>query len=171
MNTKRVAWLVIGAGAVAVWLAGAATTGGRPPQVIVVPKPAATDLQGEALAAEITRLHERLRPTTAHVQTRDLFRYASRAAAKPHESAPAPAPSLAAAFAGMTPKPAFKLVGIAEDAGPDGPVRTAIVTNAGALVFVKEGESVSRYRVTRIAADVVEFTDPDDNTMLRLALK
>jgi hypothetical protein len=172
MNTKRIAWLVVGAGAVAVWLAGAATTGVRPPQVIVMPKPGAIDLQGEALAAEVTRLHERLRPTAAPVQTRDLFRYADRAAAKPREAAPVvAAPSLPAALAAFAPKPALKLVGIAEDAGPDGPVRTAIISNAGALVFAKEGETVSRFRVTRIAADVVEFTNPDDNTTLRLALK
>ena len=171
MNTKRVAWLVVGAGAVAVWLAGAATTGVRPPQVIVVPKPAAIDLQGEALAAEITRLHERLRPTATPVQARDLFRYANRPAVKPRESAPAAAPPAPMVLADLTPKPALKLVGIAEDAGPDGPVRTAIVSNAGALVFVKEGESLSRFRVTRIAADVVEFTNTDDNTLLRLALK
>jgi hypothetical protein len=136
--------------------------------VIVVPKPGALDLQGDALAAEITRLHERLRPTTAPVQTRDLFRYASRAAVKPREAAPAPAPM---ALADLTPKATLKLVGIAEDAGPEGPVRTAIVSNAGALVFVKEGEALSRFRVTRIAADVVEFTNVDDNTVLRLALK
>ena len=171
MNTKRVAWLVVGAGAVAVWLAGAATTGVRPPQVIVVPKPAAIDLQGEALAAEITRLHERLRPTAAPVQTRDLFRYANRVAAKPGESAPAAAPAVPLAPADLTPKPAFRLVGIAEDAGADGPVRTAIVSNGGALVFVKEGEALSHFRVTRIAADVVEFTNTDDNTLLRLALR
>jgi len=171
MNTKRVAWLVVGAGAVAVWLAGASTTGVRPPQVLVVPKPAAIDLQGEALAAEITRLHERLRPSAAPVQTRDLFRYASRVAVKPRESAPAAAPLLPTVLAEIAPRPTLKLVGIAEDAGPDGAVRTAIVSNAGALIFVKEGEMVSRFRVTRIAADVVEFTNPDDNTMLRLALK
>jgi hypothetical protein len=172
INTKRVAWLVVGAGAVAVWLAAAATTGVRPPQVVVVPKPAALDLQGDALAAEITRLHERLRPSAAPVQSRDLFRYANRAAAKTSVSAPA----AAAAAAPMppidlAPKPSLKLLGIAEDDGPDGPARTAIVSSAGALVFVKEGEAVSRYRVTRIAADVVEFTSVDDNSVLRLALK
>jgi hypothetical protein len=169
MNTKRVAWLVVGAGAVAVWLAGAATTGVRPPQVVVAPKPAALDLQGEALAAEITRLHERLRPSAAPVQARDLFRYANRAAAKP--TAPAPAAAPAMPLVDIAPKPSLKLVGIAEDAGPDGPARTAIVSDAGTLVFAKEGEAVSHYRVTRIAADVVEFTNVDDNTILRLALK
>jgi hypothetical protein len=169
MNTKRVAWLVVGAGAVAVWLAGAATTGVRPSQLVIVPKPATIDLQGAALAEEITRLHERLRPTAAPVQSRDLFRYGNRAAAQPNPAAAA-APA-APPMPDLPTRPALKLIGIAEDAGPDGPVRTAIVSNAGALVFVKEGESVSRYRVARIAADVVEFTNADDATTLRLALK
>jgi hypothetical protein len=172
MNTKRVAWLVVAAGAVAVWLAGAATTSVRPPQVVGAPKPAALDLQGEALAAEITRLHERLRPSAAPVQSRDLFRYGNRAAAKaaasapPAAAAPSPMPRI-----DRPAQPAIKLVGIAEDAGPDGPARTAIVSDAGALVFLKEGETVAHYRVTRIAADVVELTNADDNTILRLALK
>jgi hypothetical protein len=169
MNPKRIAWLVAGAGAVAVWLAGAATTGVRPPQTIVVPKPGAIDLQGEALAAEITRLHERLRPTAAPVQSRDLFRYASRAVERP-AALPLAAPQTPPMIDPM-PTPALKLVGIAEDAGPDGPARTAIVSTAGALVFAREGEAVSQYRVTKIAADVVELTNVDDNTILRLALK
>lgn len=169
MNTKRVAWLVVGAGAVAVWLAGAATTGVRPPQVVVTPKPAALDLQGEALAAEIARLHDRLRPSAAPVQSRDLFRYANRAAAKPGASAQTAAPPLPPID--RAPMPTLKLLGIAEDAGTDGTARTAIVSDAGTLVFVKEGEAVSHFRVTRIAPDVVEFTDVDDHTVFRLALK
>jgi hypothetical protein len=169
MNTKRVAWLVVGAGAVAVWLAGAATTGVRPPQVVVAPKPAALDLQGEALAAEITRLHERLRPSAAPVQARDLFRYANRPAVKPGASAATAAPTLPTLD--LPARPTLKLLGIAEDAGPDGPTRTAIVSDSGAMVFVKEGDAVSHLRVTRIAADIVEFTNVDDNTILRLALK
>src|SRR4051794_24332309 len=95
MNPKRIAWLVAGGGAVAVWLAGAATIAVRPPQTITAPKRAATDRRGEALAAEITRLHERLRPTATPVQSRDLFRYASRAVERPGAlpvAAPPPAP-------------------------------------------------------------------------------
>jgi hypothetical protein len=169
MNPKRIAWLVAGGGAVAVWLAGAATIAVRPPQTIIAPKPAAIDRQGEALAAEITRLHERLRPTATPVQSRDLFRYASRAVERPGAlpvAAPPPAPIVE-----PMSTPALKLVGIAEDAGPDGPSRTAIVSTAGALVFAREGEAVSQYRVTKIAADAVELTNVDDSTVLRLALK
>ena len=38
------------------------------------------------------------------------------------------------------PPPPLKLVGIAEDAGADGPVRTAIISGDGQLFLVKEGD-------------------------------
>ena len=61
---------------------------------------------------------------------------------------------------------------MAEDAGPAGPVRTAIVSGPGQLFLVKEGQNVTlRYRVIKIAADVVELQDLGDKTTLRLALK
>jgi hypothetical protein len=171
MNTKRVALLVVAGGAVAVWLAAAATTSVRAPRPIMVPKPTATDLQGEALAAEITRLHERLRPSAAPVQNRDLFRYGNRPAAKPAAPSAAPVPLVPLVPLDAAPAPAFKLVGIAEDTGPDGPERTAIISDAGALLFVKEGDAVSRYRVTRISSDVVELSSSGDASVVRLALK
>ena len=65
-----------------------------------------------------------------------------------------------------------KLAGIAEDAGADGPVRTAIISGGGQLFMVKEGETVTpRYRVAKISADVVELTDVIDNSVRRLALR
>ena len=70
------------------------------------------------------------------------------------------------------PPPPFKLIGVAEDAGPAGPVRTAIVSGPGQLFLVKEGQNVTlRYRVIKISADVVELQDLGDKTTLRLALK
>ena len=78
-------------------------------------------------------------------------------------------PSIAPA---PVPLPPLKLAGIAEDAGPDGPVRIAIVSGEGQLFMVKEGETVTpRYRVTKISADVIELTDVVDNSVRRLALR
>jgi hypothetical protein len=69
-------------------------------------------------------------------------------------------------------RPVFTLVGLAEDAGVDGPIRTAIISGAGDLFLVKEGEAVtSQYRVVKITADVVELGDVTDGTTLRLALR
>jgi hypothetical protein len=40
------------------------------------------------------------------------------------------------------------------------------------LFLAKEGENVTaRYRVARISSEVVELTDLDDGTVLRLALR
>jgi hypothetical protein len=64
------------------------------------------------------------------------------------------------------------LVGLAEDEGADGPVRTAIISGGGDLFIVKEGDAVtSRYQVAAIAADVVVLTDVAAGTSLRLALR
>jgi hypothetical protein len=129
------------------------------------------ELRGAELAAEIARLHERLRPTAAPLQARDLFRYSGRRTTTPAFSVPTP-PSVLESTAPGVPPPAFALVGLAEDAGPDGPIRTAIISGAGELFLVKEGEAVTtRYRVVTISSGVVELGDVTDGTTLRLALK
>jgi hypothetical protein len=56
--------------------------------------------------------------------------------------------------------PALQLAGIAESAGADGPVRTAIVSTPNELFMVKVGDRfATRYRVDRIGADAVELQD------------
>ena len=172
MNPKRTATIVVVGGALLAWLAGAATSNREiaPAPVISIPT---IDNSGVALEKEIARLHERLRPTATPGQSnRNLFSFRSapvRAVAAP--SAPA-APALVEAPPLPPPLPPLKLVGIAEDPGAAGPVRTAIVVGDGQLFTVKEGENVTaRYRVTRISADVVELLDLNDNALRRLALR
>ena len=57
---------------------------------------------------------------------------------------------------------AFTLLGIAEEDGTEGPVRTAIISAAGALLHVKVGDTVGdRYRVAAISGSmsaVASFT-------------
>ena len=66
----------------------------------------------------------------------------------------------------------MKLSGIAEDATPDGLVRTAILSGSGELFVAKEGDTVAeRYRVVKISADVVELADLTEGTTVRLALR
>ena len=68
--------------------------------------------------------------------------------------------------------PPLKLVGIAEDPGPDGPIRTAIISGLGQLFFVKEGDSIAgRFRVQHLSGEVAELSDLADSTIHRLALK
>ena len=169
MNVRRTVLLGALCGALVVWIATAATSRSRAttPTTPVVP---ATPASSEALAAEIERLHERLRPTVAPTESRDLFRYGARTSrraalpAAPAAVEPMPLPAPAAA--------PFKLIGVAEDSGPDGPVRTAIISGTGDLLFVHEGDTVAgRYRVERISADAIELADTTGAAPLRLSLK
>lgn len=173
MNLKRTATIVVGGAAVGAWLAGAATSNPGRNAVTIAPTPA-IDVQGEELATEIARLQERLRPTSQPRQPgRNLFAFRARAAQPaPVFAAAAPAVMAPAAMP-LTPPPLpFKLAGIAEDEGPEGPLRTAIISGEGQLYLVKEGDEVTpRYRVGKISADVVELVDVGDNSIRRLALR
>ena len=173
MNLKRTATIGVIGGALAAWLASAATSNRLVPPPIVIRTPP-IDLRGAELADEIARLRERLRPTTTPNQPgRNLFTFRAARARAAAEIAAAPTP--AAIVEAPLPRPALpplKLAGIAEDAGPEGPIRTAIISGDGQLFLAKEGDAVTlRYRVAKISADVVELTDLTDNTVRRLALK
>jgi uncharacterized small protein (DUF1192 family) len=171
MNLKRAATIVVVGGALLAWLAGAATSNRaiEPAPLLSVP---AIDMRGAALEKEIARLHERLRPSATPNQTgRNLFSFRS-ARVRETPAVVAPHPALVEAPPLPPPLPALKLAGIAEDAGADGPARTAIITAAGQLFTAKEGENVTaRYRVVKISADVVELLDLTDNSVRRLALR
>jgi hypothetical protein len=172
MNVKRTTTLVVAGGALAAWLAAAATSRSREIGEPLVLKPPAIDGRGAALADEISRLHERLRPSVRPPQTgRDLFSFvASRP--RPVELAQMPAAALTEAPIRRPAPLAMRLSGIAEDATPDGVVRTAIISGFGQLFLAKEGDAVTdRYRVVKISSDVVELTDLADSTTLRLALR
>lgn len=171
MNLKRTATIAVVGGALLAWLAGAATSNREIAPVPVV-QPAPIEARGAELASEVARLHDRLRPSAAPRQPgRNLFAFHAPPA---RERPPLPAPIAAPSEAAPKPlaQPALKLAGIAEDAGPDGPVRMAFISGEGQLFMVKEGEAVTlRYRVARISADVVELTDVADGTTRRLALR
>src|SRR6185295_4145254 len=113
MNLKRTATIVVGGAAVGAWLAGAATSNPNRSAMSIAPTPA-IDLKGEALANEIARLQERLRPTSQPRQPgRNLFAFRARAA----QPAPiiAPAPQAIAPAMPLPPPPLpLKLAGIAE---------------------------------------------------------
>src|SRR5262249_33765820 len=172
-NYKRTATIALVGGAFIAWLAGAATSIQPTSTPIARTAPTAIDERGAALASEIAKLHERLHPTAAPRQpARNLFAY--RAAARPAVPAPlaAPPPAISEASALAPALPPPKLSGIAEDDGPDGPMRIALITGEGQLYMVKEGEMVTpRYQVTKITADVVELQDVNDRTLRRLALR
>jgi hypothetical protein len=174
MDLKRSSAIAAGCGVLAVWLAAAATSGPRSRSAPIEIKSHAIEERGNELASEVARLRERLRPTTAPLQSRDLFHYSQlrpgsasdgATAAQPRELPALPAPSA------VLP-PSLRLLGIAEEDMTDRPVRTAIISSAGALLLVKVGDSVSDgYRVVAISSEAVELTAGSDAATLRLTLK
>jgi len=169
---KRTATIVVVGAALLAWLAGAATST-RPVMPPPIVERSRIEVRGDELAVEIARLHERLRPSATPRQPgRNLFSFQATAAPPPAPIAAAPAPALVEAPVALPALPPLKLAGIAEDEGPEGAVRTAIISAPGQLFLVKEGETiVQRYRVTKISSDVVELVDLGDNSIRRLALR
>jgi len=173
MNIKRTATLVVVGGALAVWLAAAATSGIREPAAPMLVRQSPIDASADALAGEVAKLHEHLRPSASPRQpSRNLFSYAPR----PSSTLASPPPSKPALVEAPQPArpaaPPIKLSGIAEDTSSGTAVRTAIISSAGQLFLAKEGDNVTpRFRVLRISGEVVELVDLIDNTPLRLALK
>jgi hypothetical protein len=179
MNVKRTLTFGVGGGALAVWLAAAATSPPPPSAPIAATPPAAIDRSGAELSTEIARLRERLRPSAQPAQARDLFRYRARAAAQSAAAAAArdsalalqlaPQQLLAPSLSDVAP---LKLVGMAEDPGDAGPIRSAILSGFGDLFIVKAGDSIAgRYRVAAISADNIDLVDVSTNAPLRIPVK
>ena len=174
MNLKRTATIGVVGGALAAWLAAAATSGIREGTDSPVPTRPPIDRTAATLESEVSRLHDRLRPTATPRQPgRNLFSFAVPKPPSPLPPPVEPRPALVEPETAPRPAPpALKLSGIAEDATPNGLVRTAILSGLGQLFLVKEGENVTeRYRVVKISSEVVEITDLGDGTILRIALK
>ena len=157
MTVRRAAMFVIVLGALAAWIAAAATSGVRDVKPMARFAPPAIDTSGAALAAEIDRLHDHLRPTASPRLGRDLFQFAAaRPPVAPSAALPAP-PALVPGPAPVIPAaPALTLIGVAQDTVEGATVRTAIISTSGQLFLVKEGEEVTvaglRYHVSRISA-------------------
>ncbi len=171
MSPKRTVLIVVGGAALAAWIAAAATPDS--PQPPPAPRlQTSADARGAELAREVARLHARLQPLSApHRPGRNLFAFERPPATlrqplgPPQASAPADLPPAPVA-------PVFKLDGIAEDPGVEGPVRTAIISGLGQLFLVKEGDPLTpRYKVLKIGADAVELSDADGDAPIRLALR
>jgi hypothetical protein len=172
MTARRAAIFVIVLGALAAWIAAAATSGVRDAKPVAPFSPPAIDTSGAALEADIARLHDRLRPTASPHLGRDLFQFAAARPPVTTQSAPtAPEPLPLPAPA---PPPRLTLIGVAQDGAESAAVRTAIISTPGQLFLVKEGDEVTsagaRYRVTRISENAADLSAADQ-TMLHLALK
>ena len=183
---KRVSWpgVIVVAGSTAYsWFTasphvaqGDAAPGARTRTDVAASAEATAPAAGpEASAAALAsmQLHDWSPKSPSHGRPdRNIFTF-THAAPK---AAPAPPPPAAGLLAGGDGKTAplvlFKLIGVAEDQGPDGVSRTAIISGQGQLYMVKEGETLAWiYRVSRLSGESVELLDTTGGEPLRLSLK
>jgi hypothetical protein len=154
-TTLKALWFG-GGGILATWFAVSPNTAVgpvAPPHADQTPAPKAF----EELSAQSTRLRNRRAATTPHEATRNPFRFNTpKPVTRPEsrkdlEAAPrmdAPMP--------VTPPPPLTLSGIAQKSGK----RTAIITGAGQLYLVAEGDSVAGlYTVVQVEAEAVLLRD------------
>jgi hypothetical protein len=132
------------------------------------PTTSLVDPVGNGLGERSARLRAYLAsPPPAGPARRNPFSFAPAPAARAmaaREPVPAPPP--------VETRPEMVLSGIAEDGAPGAPVRTAVISVGGQVVFVKEGDRVlSRFAVVRIAADAVQLRDTERDQLFTLAFK
>ncbi|MGE3518003.1 MAG: hypothetical protein AB7J63_03535 [Vicinamibacterales bacterium] len=169
---KRTLRFGAGAIAVATWLAAGTPSGIRSP---VPPRAgdreSAVDRSMAGLQHDVDRLHQRIAPSAVPLARRDLFRFRATEV-QPPSSPDAPAP-VASASPAAEPAPPFTLIGVAEDATPDGVVRTAIVSVRGDVQLLKPGDVVAgRFRVVSVDPHSLELTELDSaRTPVTLTLR
>jgi hypothetical protein len=118
---------------------------------------------------QVDRLRERLAaPPVYPAPTRDPFRFGTREA----PSRPKPAAPVASAVELFVPPPPVlpRLVAIAATAGEGGVVRTAVLTVGDDVQILKSGDSVLKFVIKSIGADVVELVDSATGATFRLLL-
>jgi hypothetical protein len=175
MTPKRAAAYIGGFALLAAWLASAASTAfRRDPPPAAEPRPAVAST--EMLAAEIESQAERLRQRLASAPVpKEPARnpFAFRVRDLPPAAAPVMRPVDAFAAPAAPPEPALALIGVAEDRGANGPVRTAMIADdRNELFMVAVGESLmGRYQVEAIGADAIELKDLSSGSVRRLALR
>ena len=162
----------------AAWLASAASTTLQQGETAGEPAPAPAGVSTETLASEVQAHAAKLRQRLASAPTRPvpqrnpfLFeprvapaRQLARQIVEPAAVTPEPLPP---------PEPVLALIGVAEDRGPKGLTRTAILAGDGdAMFMVTVGEILlGRYRVDAIGADAVELRDVGTQAVRRLGLR
>ena len=162
----------------AAWLASAASTTFQQYDPALAPDRDVAQPAPDALAndvqAQAAKLRQRLSSAPVPpAPQRNPFLFESPIAA-PSRHVPrriaAPAPVVEPA---MAPEPALALIGVAEDKGPNGLTRTAIIAGDTEAVFmVTVGQTIlDRYRVEAIGADAVELKDSLTNAVRRLGLR
>jgi hypothetical protein len=155
-TTLKALWFG-GGGVLATWFAVAPNTAVgpvSPPHAVQASAPRSF----EELSVQSTRLRERRAATTPHEATRNPFRFntpkpVTRAAAQRNLEA---VPQIDTPMPVTPPQPLLTLSGMAQKSGK----RTAIITGAGQLYLVAEGDTVAGlYTVVQIDPEEVLLRD------------
>lgn len=135
--------------------------------------PAERGSQSDAASIAALQLHDWRTKAPPHARPdRDIFAFTRPPAGMPVAQPALGVGLLAAPADGQSGLALFKLIGVAEDAGPEGISRTAIISGQGQLYMVKEGETVAWiYRVGRMSGESVELLDTTGGAPLMLFLK
>jgi hypothetical protein len=177
MNASRLAVWIVGAAVSGAWLASAAGVT-RPPRIVRVPPTPPDSIQLDALAAEVQTQAGRLREHLANAPAprataRNPFSFYSAPSARRPASADVRHATTPAPIAPEMREPVIELIGIAENPGANGPVRTALITNEQEdLMMVTSGQRIlSRYDVLVITAEAVDLKDIQTGATRRLILR
>ena len=180
MSKTRLSLWAGGAALLAAWLSSAAgtTPGGLPsppPGGASAPPPSPSALDRVDLDREVARMAAWLeRAPRPRPLVRNPFTLA------PRRRADAPGGSGTVVPQGWAPGPAaaapavplrVSLAGIATEATPSGPLRTAILSVDGQVTLAQVGDEVpGPYQVQRVDDDAVELFDPGRQASFRLTL-
>lgn len=178
MTGRTVAWIG-GAAVLVTWFVAAAGQDG-PLTPEPAPAPSVSPLSASERAArdiesQAVRLRARLGAAPAPAESgRNPFLFAHRATTPQPmtrpiaEAAEEPALDQESVF---EPDP-FTLSGIATDDGPDGSVRTAVLSGLGDVFLAKSGDTIAlRYQVVAVGADAAELIDLETGRSIRIGLR
>ena len=155
-TTLKALWFG-GGGILATWFAVSPNTAlgpVSPPRAVQASAPKAF----EELSAQSTRLRDRRAATTPHEATRNPFRFNTPKPVTPPAAQRdlEAAPRMDSPMPVTPPPPPLTLSGIAQKSGK----RTAIITGAGQLYLVAEGDSVAGlYTVVQVDPEAVLLRD------------
>jgi hypothetical protein len=175
--TWKYAWMIVfGGGTLVTAFTRVASVAPLPD---VPARPFAESAGQTALTAEIARLHQRLQAPIVPMRSgRDLFAFRPAPRVEPRGDTRTLSAPVTTDVGAAVRSRSLRLVGLAEDAGPDGPVRTAIVSGPAGLQFARIGDLVGAgdagepaYRVTAILDAAVVLSLHEELPPLVLTLE
>jgi hypothetical protein len=177
MRPSRVAAWIVGVGLLGAWLASAAGIS-RAPRAIRAPGRAPEAVAFDSLAADVQAQTGRLRARMAsapapEAAVRNPFTLSEPPRRIRQTQAPEPIVLQTVVAPAAELEPVLALIGVAEDTGPKGLLRTAMISGPqNDLMMVTAGQQIlGMYEVVAVGTDVVELKHLTSGAVRRLALR